>query len=112
MMKCLLTHHAVMQVEAVDIFRPDPTVCICSFCSSQVKAVAAIRPDPTVCISGLTGEGLPDLMSMLASSLTSGMEEVEVLLPYPQGDLLEQLHVTGQVLSSEFQEAGGIDDLL
>ncbi|GAX76601.1 hypothetical protein CEUSTIGMA_g4047.t1 [Chlamydomonas eustigma] len=73
---------------------------------AQVKAVAAIRPDPTVCISGLTGEGLPDLMSMIASSVTSGMEEVEVLLPYPQGDLLEQLHVTGQVLSSEFKEEG------
>ena len=40
--------------------------------------MAAVRPEPTLCISGMTGEGLPDLLSLIASKLSASMEEVEV----------------------------------
>ena len=34
------------------------------------------------------------------------MEEVEVLLPYQQGDLLEQVHSSGEVIEASFIEEG------
>ena len=74
--------------------------------SSKVRAVAALRPDPTVCISGMTGEGLPELMALISSKLSAGMEEVEVLLPHTRGDLVEQVHSTGEVQALEYREEG------
>ena len=56
-----------------------------------MRAIAAIRPDPTICISGRSGEGLPELLSLIASKLSAGLEEVEVLLPHTRGDLVEQV---------------------
>ena len=58
---------------------------------AQVQAVAASRPDPTVCISGRSGEGLPGLLSLIASKLSSGLREIEVLLPHTRGDIVEQV---------------------
>ena len=56
-----------------------------------MRAIAAIRPDPTICISGKSGEGLPELLSLIASKLSAGLEVVEVLLPHTRGDLVEQV---------------------
>ena len=53
-------------------------------CPIQVRAVAARRPDPTVCISGLSGEGMMDLLDLISLQLSKNMEEMDVLLPYPQ----------------------------
>ena len=68
--------------------------------------MAALRPDPTVCISGMTGEGLPELMALISSKLSAGMEEMEVLLPHSRWDLVEQLHSTGEVQALEYREEG------
>lgn len=49
-----------------------------------VRAVAS-RREGTVCISGLTGEGLPELMERVSAKLQDSMVAVHVLVPYAQG---------------------------
>lgn len=39
----------------------------------------------SVCLSGATGEGVPDLLAMIAARLEESMIELEVLLPYASG---------------------------
>ena len=58
----------------------------------------AARRTRTVCISGMTGEGLPQLLGLLGDELESRMAPLEVLLPYGStGDLLSELHTVGRL---------------
>ncbi|PSC70039.1 GTP-binding hflX [Micractinium conductrix] len=70
-----------------------------------VRAVAG-RREATVCISGLTGEGLPDLLERISAKLADSMVGVHVLIPYAQGELVDEIHRTGVVSSAEFGAAG------
>jgi GTP-binding protein HflX len=70
-----------------------------------VRAVAA-RREQTVCISGLTGEGLPELLERVSAKLQDSMVAVHVLIPYSQGDLVDEIHRTGVVEATEFGAAG------
>lgn len=49
----------------------------------MVQTVADKR-DNTVCISAQTGEGLPDLMSLVQQKIEESMMPVNVLVPYAQ----------------------------
>ena len=84
--------HPPLQVDAC----ADPAV---------VRAVAA-RREQTVCISGLTGEGLPELLERVSAKLQDSMVAVHVLIPYAQGDLVDEIHRTGVVEATEFGAAG------
>ena len=57
-------------------------------------------------VSTRTGEGLDDLLARMADQLAGRSERVELLLPLDRGDLLSSLHRHGQVLSTEFEDAG------
>lgn len=57
-------------------------------------------------ISTRTGEGLPELLARMADQLTGRSERVEVLLPASRSDLFSLLHQHGQVLSTDYEEAG------
>ena len=49
----------------------------------MVQTVATKR-DHTVCISAQTGEGLPDLMSLVQRKIEETLMPVNVLVPYAQ----------------------------
>ncbi|GBF93383.1 hypothetical protein Rsub_06421 [Raphidocelis subcapitata] len=70
-----------------------------------LRALAAARPG-TVVMSGATGEGVDRLLEVVGDTLAAAMEDVQLLLPYASGDLLEELHRTGRVESVEYEEAG------
>ncbi len=57
-------------------------------------------------ISTRTGAGLEELLGRMADQLASRIESVELLLPPDRGDVLGSLHRTGQVLSTEYTDAG------
>jgi GTP-binding protein HflX len=59
-----------------------------------------------VCVSGLTGEGLSELMERVSAKLQDSMVAVHVLIPYSQGELVDEIHRTGVVGSAEFGAAG------
>lgn len=71
----------------------------------MVQAVATRRAN-TVCISGLTGEGLPDLLDRVSNKLQDSMVAVHCLIPYSQGELVDEIHRTGVVSSAEFGATG------
>eukprot|EP00887_Chlorella_sp_A99_P002959 scaffold24.g2959.t1 len=90
---------------------------------AMVRAVAAGR-DSTVCVSGLTGEGLEQLLEGISSKLQHSMVAVHVLVPYQQaragrwvgtlrgglatqlGELVDEIHRTGVVQRTEFTAEG------
>ncbi len=59
-----------------------------------------------VAISARTGEGLDKLRAVIEEQLPRPPVELEALVPYDHGELVSQMHRTGEVISVE-HEAGG-----
>ncbi len=59
-----------------------------------------------VAISSLTGEGLDELIRLVAERLEQELVPIEVTLPWSAQDMLPEVHQRGRVLAEEFQEAG------
>lgn len=57
-------------------------------------------------ISAQTGEGIPDLLEVIAEEILSGYKQMHLLLPYEEGGLVSQLHERASILSLENQENG------
>lgn len=57
-------------------------------------------------ISARTGEGIPDLLEVIAEEILSGYKQMHLLLPYEEGGLVSQLHERASILSLENQENG------
>ena len=55
-------------------------------------------------ISARTGEGVDQLLEMIASRLDSGSRRVELRIPYDKGGLLDQLYREAKVESVEYGE--------
>ncbi len=60
----------------------------------------------SVAISALTGEGLDQLLRLVAERLEQEMVPVEVTLPWNAQDLLPEVRQRGRVLAEQFQEGG------
>jgi GTP-binding protein HflX len=66
-----------------------------------------LRAEPhAVAVSAHSGEGLDKLRAMIESELPSPAVEVEALVPYDRGELVSQVHRTGEVLSIEHEPGG------
>jgi GTP-binding protein HflX len=57
-------------------------------------------------ISALQGTGLEELRAKIAEVLASSMEEVQVVVPYTKGELVELFHRRGHVLQEEHRPEG------
>jgi GTP-binding protein HflX len=57
-------------------------------------------------ISALTGDGVDPLLERVAERLDQRTVEVDALLPYTEGHLLNKLHDAGRVVSSSHEEDG------
>jgi len=65
----------------------------------------AREPHARVC-SAHTGEGIADVVAAVEAELPRPQVEVRVLLPYGRGDLLNQIHTSGEVLELEHTGEG------
>ncbi len=61
-----------------------------------------------VAISGLTGDGIPDLLKLIHMELYESYTPIQVHLPYQQGALISMFHEMGQVERIEHGR-GGVD---
>lgn len=61
-----------------------------------------------VVVSARTGDGIGTLLKEIEERLPQPEQEVRVLLPYERGDLLDRIHRTGQLLSSEHTAEGTV----
>ncbi|HEX6232331.1 MAG TPA: GTPase HflX [Jiangellaceae bacterium] len=66
-----------------------------------------LRAEPhAVPVSAYTGEGIDKLQSLLESELPKPPVEIEALVPYDRGELVSQVHRSGEVLSIEHETGG------
>lgn len=59
-----------------------------------------------VLLSCRTGEGLDELRRAIDARLPRPRIEVEALVPYARGDLINRIHQTGELLTQEHTESG------
>lgn len=62
-------------------------------------------PD-AIFVSARTGTGMDELREALEANLPHPAVEIDVLVPYDRGDLVERIHRTGEVLVSEHESEG------
>ena len=74
----------------------------------EAVAAVAARREATVCVSGLSGEGMDTLLQAVGTKLQVSMVAVRVLIPYAQGDVVEEIHRCGVVESVEYTEVGAV----
>ena len=70
-----------------------------------VAAILANEPHAVV-VSARTGEGIDELLAAIESQLPVPAVEVDVVVPYSRGDLINQLHLHGEIDSLEHQGDG------
>ena len=54
-----------------------------------------------IAVSARTGEGVPELLTLIADELPKPDIDVEVLVPYARGDLVSRLHDEAEILTEE-----------
>jgi GTP-binding protein HflX len=63
--------------------------------------------EPTgVFVSARTGEGVDELIERISDVLPAPEVEVTLLVPYDRGEIISRLHVSGRVLSTDYDEDG------
>jgi GTP-binding protein HflX len=73
----------------------------------EVSRARVARQLPgAVIISAATGEGVDGLLAMIATRLPHPPVDVDVLLPYDRGDLVDRAHREGEVLTVEHVAEG------
>ena len=70
-----------------------------------VKNILAKEPHAVV-VSAHTGEGIDELLSAIEADLPRPATLVDVVVPYSRGDLLSQVHETGEIESLDHAEDG------
>jgi GTPase len=60
----------------------------------------------SVAVSARTGAGMDELVTVLAGRVPRPDVEVEVLIPFSRGDLVNRVHADGEVLTQEHTEHG------
>ena len=66
-----------------------------------------LRAEPgAILVSAQTGTGIEALLTAIDHALPSGLEDVDVVIPYARGDLLARAHAEGEVVSIEHGDVG------
>ncbi len=73
--------------------------------ADAIPSAVSQLPNP-VAISALTGEGLPRLLTRVEEMLEAQMAEIDVLIPYDRGELVDLFHRRGLIRSEEHTEEG------
>jgi GTP-binding protein HflX len=60
----------------------------------------------SVSVSARTGEGIDNLMQVIADLIPEPDIEVAVLIPYDRGDLVSKLHLNSRILVLDYRETG------
>jgi GTP-binding protein HflX len=73
---------------------------------AEERRELALRHPEAVLVSAETGEGLEELRSRIAASITQGLTLVELLVPFDAGERLSELHEIAGDLEREDREDG------
>ncbi|WP_061960389.1 GTPase HflX [Demequina flava] len=122
--------HADLMLHVVDASHPDPESQISAVRevladvpgADDVKEVIVLnksdaaepetlmrlrgRREMTIEVSALTGEGIAELMALIARELPRPEVRIDLVVPYTRGDLVNEVHLHGEVLSEDHEAAG------
>lgn len=72
------------------------------------EALALARSQEPNCllVSAHTGEGIDELIDLIANLLPRPESEIEIVVPYERGDLLSRVHEEGEIIEQEHLETG------
>lgn len=73
--------------------------------SNAMPSAVSQFPNP-VAISALTGEGLAQLLTRVEEMLEAQMAQIDVLIPYDRGELVDLFHRRGLIQNEEHTEEG------
>ena len=60
----------------------------------------------SIAVSARTGQGIDELIRLIADELPQPDVVVSVLVPYEEGQLVSRIHEEGELLTSEHEESG------
>ena len=72
---------------------------------AQRMALRGLEPN-SIEVSARTGEGMDDLMAVIAKRLPEPDVLTHSLVPYDRGDLVSKIHLSGRILKMEYRETG------
>jgi GTP-binding protein HflX len=64
------------------------------------------RERHSIVVSARTGEGIDELLDMVTQELPRPMILVEATIPYSRGDLINRIHMSGELLAEEHRDDG------
>ena len=73
--------------------------------ANAVTRLRALRPDASF-ISAQSGEGIELLLDDVARGLNALTVEMQLVIPYARGDVLAEIHATGDVLKQDHTDSG------
>ncbi|MFV0428479.1 MAG: GTPase HflX [Arachnia sp.] len=73
----------------------------------QLLALRGAHPDALI-VSARTGSGVTELLQLIETRLPNPQVEVDVLVPYERGDLLDRIHRAGKIESLEHGADGSL----
>jgi GTPase len=73
---------------------------------AEERRELALRHPEAALVSAETGEGLEELRSRIAASISQGLTQVELLVPFESGERLSELHEIAGDLEREDREDG------
>lgn len=72
---------------------------------AQRMALRGLEP-ASIGVSARTGEGIEELLALIAKSIPEPNVRVSVLIPYSRGELVSRLHLNSRIVSLEYVEEG------
>lgn len=60
----------------------------------------------TILVSAHTGEGIDQLLELVAASLPRPQVQIDLVVPYTRGDLVNRVHLEGEIDHEEHTESG------
>jgi GTP-binding protein HflX len=75
---------------------------------SAAASLATTFSGPVAAISARTGEGIPNMLSLISRELFDTFAEITIRLPYQEGNLISIFHDQGKVEQSEHTRGGVI----
>ena len=83
-----------------------PRINIYNKCDKLPPGDIMPHGDDICLLSAKTGEGVPELLDMIAKRLDPGIRRVSLLLPYEKGGLLDTLYREASVEAAEYRPDG------
>lgn len=99
-----VTEETLKELEAGDI----PRLYVMN--KSDLLPEDYLRPivanENTVYVSTRTGSGVPELLEAIAKVVYKDNQQIDMVIPYEKGDLLDRIHRLGKVISEEYTAEG------